>query len=184
MRTIRVLTFGLILAVASLTWAEKTRVEVAKPTTPEADAKPNSAEVPEAVAAVGKFERIFVFRFKYETDLLRGIETLVQKHQIKNAVILSGLGSLRDYHVHAVSNRTFPSKNVYTKDTAAPADLVSINGLVVEGRVHAHLTLVDTEKAFGGHLEPETHVFTFAVVTLAELSPDMDLSRFSDKTYR
>jgi len=175
---------GLVLAIAGLAAAEKTRTEVTKPTTPAEDAKPNSPDVPKATAAVGQFARVFVFRFKHQTDLLRGIEELVQRHRIENAVILSGVGSVRDYHVHTVSNRTFPSKNVYTKDTEAPADLVSINGLVIDGRVHAHVTLVDPDKAFGGHLEPETHVFTFAVVTLAELSPEMDLSRFTDKTYR
>jgi len=179
-----VICIGLALALASLAAAEKTRVEVTRPTTPAEDAKPNSPDVPEATAAVGRFERVFVFRFKHQTDLLRGIEELVGRHGIKNAVILSGVGSVRDYHVHTVSNRTFPSKNVYTKDTEAPADLVSINGVVIDGRVHAHVTLVDTDKAFGGHLEPETHVFTFAMVTLAELSPEMDLSRFADKTYR
>jgi predicted DNA-binding protein with PD1-like motif len=164
--------------------AEKTRREVVKATTPADDAKENSPLVPEAVATVGQFNRIFVFRFKHKADLLAGIEELVRKNKIRNGVILSGIGSVRDYQVHTVTNRTFPSKNVYTQDTETPADLVSINGYVFDGRVHAHMTLVDTEKAFGGHLEPETHVFTFAVVTLAELSNEMDLSRFDDKTYR
>jgi len=86
--------------------------------------------------------------------------------------------------LEAVSNREFPSRNVFTKDDTAPADIVSINGYVLQGRVHAHLTLASPEHAFGGHLEPDTHVFTFAIVTLAELSDDMDVSRFDDKTHR
>ncbi len=45
------------------------------------------------------------------------------------------------------------------------------------GRVHAHLTFSDEERAMGGHLEPGSHVLTFAIVTLAEL-PDNDLSRW------
>ncbi|HWB00794.1 MAG TPA: DUF296 domain-containing protein, partial [Pirellulales bacterium] len=74
--------------------------------------------------------------------------------------------------------------NIYTKDTDTPADIVSMNGAVIDGRVHAHLTLATAEGAIGGHLEPDTQVFTFAVITLAELSDDMDVSRFDDKTYR
>jgi len=183
MRTYQ-LTAVLLLVVAATALAEKTRREVTKATTPADDAKDVSTAVPEAMATVGKFERIFVFRFKYKTDLLAGIEELVRKNRIANAVILSGIGSVRNYQVHTIANRTFPSKNVFTKDTESPADLVSINGYVFDGRVHAHMTLVDTEKAFGGHLEPETHVFTFAVVTIAELSSEMDLSRYDDKTYR
>ena len=42
----------------------------------------------------------------------------------------------------------------------APADLVSMNGYVINGRVHAHVTLADADKAFGGHLEKRTQVFT------------------------
>jgi predicted DNA-binding protein with PD1-like motif len=83
-----------------------------------------------------------------------------------------------------VSNRTFPSKNIYIKDPTAPADVVSINGYVIEGRVHAHMTMTDEEKAFGGHLEPDTHVFTFAIVTLGVFGDGVDLSRVDDKTYR
>lgn len=173
-----------LLATITAAWAERTQVVVVKPTTPRDDARDNSDDVPEAVAAVGRFERVLVLRFKYQADLLAGLERLVRQHGVRNAVILSGIGSVRNYHIHAVSNRTFPSENVYTKDTESPADIVSINGYVIDGRVHAHLTLADSERAFGGHLEPQTHVFTFAVVTLAELSAEADLSRFDDKTYR
>lgn len=184
MRTNQIAIAALVLALGATALAEKTRRDVTRATTPQDDSKPNSPDVPDGVSTVGKFDRVFVFRFKYQADLLQGIESLVQKNGIRNAVILNGIGSVRDYHLHSVSNRTFPSQNVYIKDTETPADLVSINGFVFDGRVHAHMTLVDGEKAFGGHLEPETHVFTFAVVTLAELSAGADMSRFDDKTYR
>jgi uncharacterized protein len=52
-----------------------------------------------------------------------------------------------------------------------------VTGYVIEGRVHAHITIVNTERAFGGHLEPGTKVFTFAVVTLAELDAGASLAR-------
>ena len=83
-----------------------------------------------------------------------------------------------------VSNRTFPSKNVFVKDPTAPADIVSMNGYVTNGKIHAHLTLANPDKAFGGHLEPGTEVFTFAIVTVGVLPDNPDLSRLDDKTYR
>jgi predicted DNA-binding protein with PD1-like motif len=164
--------------------AQRTQREVIKPTTPADDSKANSPEVPEVYAIAGRFERVLILRFKYQADLLAGLESMVKQHKIRNAVILAGAGSLRGYHVHTVTNRTFPSKNIYTRDPTAPADIVSMNGYVVDGRVHAHITLTDTEKAFGGHLEPGTEVFTFAVVTLGVLAEGMDLKRVDDKTYR
>jgi predicted DNA-binding protein with PD1-like motif len=58
-----------------------------------------------------------------------------------------------------------------------------MNGYVIDGRVHAHMTMATPDKAFGGHLEPGTNVFTFAIVTVGVMN-DVDLSRVDDKTYR
>lgn len=171
-----------LLLCAGLALAEKSKTETTKPSPPGQDAKPNSDQVPEAIAVSGQFERIVVLRFKHQADLLAGIERMVKEQKIRNAVVLAGIGSLRNYHFHGVSNRTFPSKNVYVKDTTAPSDIVSINGYVIDGKVHAHMTLTDDEKAFGGHIEAGNSVFTFAVVTLGVFSGD--LTRFDDKTYR
>lgn len=172
------------LAVAAGCASSATRVEVAKPTTPTDDAKPNSAAVPDVYAVPTQFERVLVLRLKYDTDLLGGIERQVRESGVKNAVILAGIGSVRGYRVHTVSNRTFPSTNVFVSDPTAPADIVSMNGYVIGGRVHAHITLADPNRAFGGHLEPETRVFTFAIVTLGVLSDNVDLKRIDDKTHR
>lgn len=171
-----------LFALPALAHAQQTRTEVTKPT--PGDSRPNSSEVPEVYAISGRFERILVLRFKYQTDLLAGLESMVKRHQIRNAVILAGAGSVRNYHVHTVSNRTFPSKNILIKDPTAPADIASMNGYIIDGRIHAHITLTDPEKAFGGHLEPGTTVFTFAVVTLGVFEDGVDLSRIDDKSHR
>jgi len=185
MRNLATIFSMLLLAAGSaLLFAQQTRTEVTKATTALDDSKPNSADVPEAYAISSQFERVLVLRFKHDTDLLNGMETMVQKHRVRNAVILSGIGSVKSYHLHAVSNRTFPSKNIFVRDPTAPADLIGMNGYVIDGRVHAHMTLASPNNAFGGHLEPDTSVFTFAVVTLGVLGDDVDLSRVDDKTYR
>lgn len=179
----------LILSLALAGWiaqadAQESRIEVVKPTTAFHDSRMNDDSIP-AVTAIGSvFERVVIVRQKYKADLLRGLEQCVREEKISNAVILSGIGSVRSYHYHAVVNRTFPSKTVYVKDTAGSADIVNVNGYVINGRVHAHVTLANAEKAFGGHLEDGTEVFTFAVVTLGVLSDQLDLRRIDDKTYR
>jgi predicted DNA-binding protein with PD1-like motif len=174
----------LSVLAAAFAAGEVTRTEVVKPTTPQDDSKPNSASVPDAYAISGNFERVVVLRFKFQTDLLAGLEKMVKEQKIKNAVILSGVGSVRNYHIHSVSNRDFPSKNLFIKDTSSPADIISINGYVIDGRLHPHMTLTTGEKAFGGHIEPGNSVFTFAIVTLGVFADGVDLSRIDDKTYR
>ena len=174
------LAAGLIAAMAGS--GQELRIEVTNTTA--ADAAPNTAAVPDVYAISGHFDRVLVLRFKYQTDLLEGLEKMVSQEKIRNAVILSGIGSVRGYHVHSVSNRTFPSQDVFVSDPQAPADLVSMNGYVINGRVHAHVTLANADKAFGGHLEPGTTVFTFAIVTLGVLDDGADFKRLDDKTYR
>src|SRR6266851_5223653 len=175
----------LTLAIAGVLSAQETRREIVNAApTPEGDTKPNSDKVPDVYTIKGQFERILVLRFKYNVDLLAAMEKMVKQEKIRNAVVLSGIGSVRGYHIHQVSNRDFPSKNMFVKNPTQPADVVSMNGYIIDGRVHAHMTLATPEKAFGGHLEPGTFVFTFVSVTLGVMSDGVDFSKIDDKTYR
>ncbi|HZQ51537.1 MAG TPA: PPC domain-containing DNA-binding protein [Bryobacteraceae bacterium] len=165
--------------------AQETRREIVNPSPNAADdTKGNSNLVPDVYAITGHFERIVILRFKYDTDLLAGMQKIVKEQKIRNAVILSALGSVRGYQLHQVSNRTFPSRDTFIKNPAAPADIIGMNGYIIDGRIHAHMAMANPDKAFGGHLEPGTTVFTFAVVTLGVLNDATDLRRVDDKTYR
>jgi len=173
----------LLCALVPAVCAQESRHEVTN-SIGAADARENSNSVPDVYAVPTQFERVLIFRFKYQVDLLAGLEQMVKQNKIKNAVILAGAGSVRGYQVHQVSNRTFPSKNMFVKDPTAPADLISMNGYIMDGRIHAHVTLANPDKAFGGHLEPGTSVFTFAIVTVGVLPDGLDLSKLDDKSYR
>ena len=165
--------------------AQETRREVVNPApNPVDDSKPNSDKVPDVYAVNGRFDRVVVLRFKNGADLLAGMERTVKQEKIRNAVILSALGSVQAYHVHQVTNRTFPSKDMYVKNPTGSADVIGMNGYIIDGRVHAHIALANPERAFGGHLEPGTNVFTFAVVTLGVMNDAVDFARLDDKTYR
>lgn len=174
----------LILAMASAVFAEETRTEIVNSGTPADDAKPNSAQVPEVYAIQGDFQRIVVLRFKYQTDLLAGLERMVQEQKIKNAVILTAVGSVRSYQFHVASSRTFPSKNMFVKNPDGCADIVGMSGYVLDGHVHPHIMFGDATRAFGGHLDPGTSVFTFAAITLGVMENEIDFKRLDDKNYR
>jgi len=108
----------------------------------------------------------------------------VKAQNIKNAVILSGIGSLRGYSVHQVASRDYPAADVFTKDPNMPADLIGMNGLIVGGKIHAHIMMGIGDKAlaYAGHLEPGSEVLTYAIVTVGVL--DKPLGRVDDATYR
>src|SRR5216684_77920 len=175
----------LVLSIAGLLTAQETRREIVNAApTPEGDSKPNSDKVPDVYAIKGQFDRILVLRFKFNTDLLAGMEKIVKQEKIRNAVILSGAGGVRGYHIHQISNRDFPSKNMFVKNPTEPADVISMNGYIINGKIHAHLTMATPDKAFGGHLEPGTTVFTFGIVTVGVMSDGADFYSLADKTDR
>jgi predicted DNA-binding protein with PD1-like motif len=141
-------------------------------------------QAPPAVVTIStEVKRVVLIRFKYKTDLLDGLQQAVKSEKIKNAVILSGVGSVISYHVHAVSNTTLPATLAYSEH-AGPMDLIAVNGYVLGGRIHAHITMTDDKKAFGGHLHEGTKVFTFAIISLGVLDDNIDLSRFDDSNWR
>jgi len=138
-----------------------------------------SDEAPAVSTAGSAVERVIVVRLKDGTDMLEGLREAVAREKIKNAVVLSGFGSVTSYHVHVVGNTTLPPKDVFTKE-GGPFDLLTVSGLVMDGRVHAHITLASTKKVTGGHLEPGTLVFTFTAISLGVLKDPVDLSRVDD----
>lgn len=171
----------LLLIAPAMACAQTTHTAPAKPSV--SDTKPNSPNVPDAYALTGHFDRIVVMRFKFKTKLLDGMEKMVAQEHIRNGVILSAIGSVRGFAVHQVSTRDFPSNDSYTKYPTTPADLVSMNGYVIDGRIHAHVTFATPDKVIAGHLERETEVFTFVIVTVGVMN-GTDLNKVDDETYR
>ncbi len=176
--------FLTLCAFSMLLSGQETRLEKLMPSVTTLDKDPNNDTVPAGYAITGNFRKVLIFRFKYQTDLLTGIDSLVGKESIRNGVILAGIGSVRNYRFHTVSNRTLPSTDVFVSSTDGPADIASMNGYIINGRVHAHITFSDSTHAFGGHLEEGTNVFTFAIITVGVLDDAMDIRRVDDKTFR
>jgi predicted DNA-binding protein with PD1-like motif len=102
---------------------------------------------------------------------------------MKRMILISGIDSVSSYHLHSVDNSTFPTENVFMQGDV-PKDILSVNGYVFNGRVHAHVSLSDENSAIGGHLEPGTEVFTFYIITLGILDDDLSIERFDDVTLR
>jgi predicted DNA-binding protein with PD1-like motif len=173
-----------VLASAGVLCAQETRRTITNPSAnPKDDSKPNSSAVPDAYALTGHFDRIVVIRLKYKANLLDGMNKIVKQQHIQNGVILSAVGSLRGYEIHTVSNRDMPSQDTFVKNPTQPADLVSMNGYVINGRIHAHMTIATPDRVIAGHVEEGNEVFTFAIVTIGVMN-GTNLDKIDDKTYR
>ena len=86
--------------------------------------------VPDTYTLTSHIARVVVVRMKNQVDMLRGLRDAVAREKIKNAVILSGVGSLVSYHVHVVSNTTFPSTLAFSKENG-PFDLLTTRAFVI-----------------------------------------------------
>lgn len=126
---------------------------------------------------VSKATRIIGVRLDPGEDLLEGIRASVKENGIRTAMILNGVGSLTSYHFHVVSSTELPPENEFVRGEGA-FDIINITGMVMDGRVHAHITFSDTEKAMGGHLEEGCNVLTFAILSIAELPEGFDVTNW------
>ena len=134
-------------------------------------------EMPDVYSLTSQFERIEIVRMRTGTDLLEGLNKVVEEKNIKNAVIITGIGSVTEYHFHVVSDRNLPPGEEFPKASVAK-DLIAVQGYVFNGRVHAHITLSDENSVIGGHLEPGTKALTFFILTIGVLPDDLDIEKF------
>ena len=132
---------------------------------------------PEIQSAESVFERIEIIQMKPGTDMLDGLNKFVAEKGIKNAVILAGIGSVTGYHYHVVSSGDLPPAQEYPKASVA-MDLVSVQGYVLNSRVHAHIALSDENSVVGGHLEKGTRALTFFIITLGILPDNLNIQNF------
>jgi predicted DNA-binding protein with PD1-like motif len=128
------------------------------------------------LSRVTEIRRVIMVRINPGDDILLGLRQAVKEHTIRNAAILTGFGSVRHSHFHVVMSNDLPPTESYPK-SAQPLDVVAMGGLIIDGRVHAHIDFSDERNGFGGHLEEGCLALTFTVVALADLG-DVNLSKW------
>jgi len=119
-----------------------------------------------------KPSRLVLVRMNPGDDLLRSLRAAVEKEEIGSGLILSGVGSLTRYRMHVVETTKLPPGDVFFEGEG-PWDILQITGIIINGRVHAHITISNTEKAMGGHLEEGCRALTFCIAVIAE-TPEAD----------
>ena len=135
--------------------------------------------IPDVHVVTSGFKQIEIVRMRTGTDLLEGLKKAAEQKKIKNAVILAGIGSVTDYQFHVVSSKNLPPAEEYPKASVAK-DLISVQGYILNGRVHAHITLSDENSVIGGHLEPGTKALTFFIITIGVLPDNLDIENFDN----
>lgn len=112
--------------------------------------------------------RIHILRIDPGEDVLESVQRFLQEANVRQAVILGGYGTLAAYHLHWVTHNRIPTDNAFDRGEGG-IEILSMNGLVVDGEPHIHVALSTQEGAFGGHLEPGCTAYVVCEVFFAEV---------------
>ena len=111
--------------------------------------------------------------------LLEGIQKAIAETGIRDAAVVSCIGTLSSMTWHRVTSLDMKPKEEYPT-VRGPLELCALQGMVVEGVPHLHIVCSDGEGTYAGHLEPGCEVLYLAEVVLLEYA-GKPLRRYTDE---
>jgi len=114
-------------------------------------------------------EKIHILRVDPGEDVLQSVRQFIQQTGLKQAVIMGGYGTLVAYSLHWVTHNRLPVSNTYAGGEGG-IEILSMNGIVVDGQPHIHVALATLVGAFGGHLEEGCLAYVLCEIFFAEVS--------------
>lgn len=117
----------------------------------------------------GDFGKTIVVELERGERVIEGIEQALEKAGVKNALVVSAVGSIQKLNYHRPTDLG-ESANDEFLSIDAPMEIGSLTGSVIDGLGHYHIVASDTENVYCGHLEPGTEVLYLLEISLVELS--------------
>jgi predicted DNA-binding protein with PD1-like motif len=97
--------------------------------------------------------------------LLESITQLAE--QIKNGVVISGIGTLKSCKLHCITGTSFPPAEEFITLQDEPLELVSLQGIIADGKPHLHAVVSRGFKQnYSGHLEDSCEVLYLAEILI------------------
>ena len=98
--------------------------------------------------------------------LLETIQQAIEKYDIQNGIVISGIGTLKTCNMHYINHVDFPpSDSIYHLEK--PLELLSVNGIIANKEPHLHIVVsCKDDETYGGHLEPESEVAYLAEIAI------------------
>ena len=118
----------------------------------------------------GTFGKVHVLRIDRGEYLLENIENFIKTGNIKNAVVLSAIGSLDYCVMHMVMTTGLPPVDNFVKWEDKPLEIASLNGIIADGAPHLHMTVSNHEFAYAGHLEHGCRILYLCEIVIAEIN--------------
>lgn len=117
--------------------------------------------------------KVHAFRLKPGEDLRRSLETFLAEHQIRAAVMISCVGSLRKVPFRFAGETG-------TTLLSGKFEIVSMEGMLSVNGCHLHCAVADSLGiTTGGHLQYGSEIYTTSEVVIGEL-PGVEFTREMD----
>lgn len=113
-------------------------------------------------------KNIHILRVDPGEDVLGSVTRYLAGSGVRQAVVMGGYGTLAAHHLHWVTHNRIPADETSGRGEGG-IEILSMNGLVVEGKPHIHVTLSTPDGAYGGHLEEGCIAYVLCEVFLAEI---------------
>ena len=122
------------------------------------------------------FGRVFLLKLERGENLLESVCTVIERENIKYGVIVSGVATLEHASFHRIRNcNEIPEDEMIEMD--GPYEVSSLQGAIINGEPHIHMTFSDLEETRAVHLEPGSVVLYTAEVMIAEISGFKNIKR-------
>jgi len=114
--------------------------------------------------------------------LLESIRRAAQERGVRNGVVVSGIGTLKNLRMHYITRTDFPPADEVV-DIARPLELLSVSGIIADGEPHLHVVVsCGMEEVYAGHLEDRSEVAYLAEIAMLkceglEMARRMDPAR-------
>ncbi|MBM3211653.1 DUF296 domain-containing protein [Candidatus Poribacteria bacterium] len=120
----------------------------------------------EACSFEGK--KIWILRVDTGEDILISLKNFIKEKGIKQGLVVMGYGTMAQVGIHWVLHNRFPPDNKFDKWEGG-IELMSMNGIIVEGEPHIHFTASTMYGAFGGHMEEGCTCYVLCEIGIVEL---------------
>jgi hypothetical protein len=96
------------------------------------------------------------------------LEAITQvAEQIRNGVVISGIGTLKSCKLHCITGISFPPEEEFITLEDEPLELVSVQGIIADGKPHLHAVVSKGFKQnYSGHLEDSCEVLYLAEILI------------------
>jgi predicted DNA-binding protein with PD1-like motif len=112
--------------------------------------------------------------------LLESIQRAVAETDIRNGVVVSGIGTLKNLRMHYILHTDFPPADEI-ENIVGPLELVSVSGVIADGQPHLHVVVsCKQEQVWSGHLEDGSEVAYLAEIAILKCN-DLRMARHADE---